>query len=170
MIKIFKLFSFISILFFCGGCNYKAGLTPERNPCRLGVIIKNNSKAIQFTSVFRRIFKEELLKYPDLSLVDPASPNKDFTISLVFESYGLSPESFQALDTISADSFQGKLSVHTSLQNCRYNREFFNEDYLVSASTPRILNPGHVGDRQLKITIARDLSQRIARDLIQALP
>jgi hypothetical protein len=170
MIKIFKSFIILSLFFAFVGCNYKSGLTSELKPCSLGIKIKNNSKAIQFSSVFRRIFKDELLKYPDLSLVDPASSNKDYVISVVLESYGMKPESFQAGDTISAASFQGNLSAHIIVTNSLHNREFLNSNYLVSASSPQTLNVEHVGDRQLQITLARDLSKRIARDLIQILP
>ena len=129
MIKIFKSFIILPLFFACVGCNYKSGLTSELKPCSLGIKIKNNSKAIQFSSVFRRIFKDELLKYPDLSLVDPASSNQDYVISVVLESYGMKPESFQAGDTISAASFQGNLSAHIIVTNSRHNREFLNSNY-----------------------------------------
>lgn len=169
MISFFKL-SVISLLIIAfSGCRYKSGLTPSTKQYSLSISVKNNSKAIQFTAIFRRLLKDELLLYPNLKVVDPSSPKVDHLFEITLENYKVSPESYRSSDSIAAASFQGTLWAETNLIDLTGFSKNLNNTYVSSASSSNLANLKHVSDRQLHIALGKDLSRRISRDLIKNL-
>ena len=169
MISLFKL-SIVSLLIIASsGCRYKPGLSTSIKQYSIGISVKNNSKAIQFTAIFRRLLKDEFLLYPNIKIVDPSSSKADYLFEITLENYKVSPESYRASDSIAAASFQGALWAETNLIDLAGSTKNLNYSYVSSASSSNLANLKHVSDRQLHIALGKDLSRRISRDLIQNL-
>lgn len=153
-------------VFYIAGCNYKTGLTAQSETFSIHLDVMNNSNAIQLTPILHRILKDELTTYPEIKLTGSGEQNIDYNLELIIGNYEVSPESFLSEDTLTANSMRASLGVqikviHQKSKNLILER---NYSFLSASSQSRLFH--HHNDSQLLVTLARDLSNRISRDLV----
>jgi hypothetical protein len=158
------------ILFFLSGCSYKAGLTDESRECSLSLHFKNNSKAIQFTPIVKRIVKDEFFKIPEIKVFGSNTRNRtDYVVKITLSDYRLSPESFQSDDSIVAKSFRARIAVRMLVIKQSNGEKILERDYSFTSASSHTSGLEHQGDSQLQVSLARDIGQKMTRDVIQCI-
>ena len=156
------------ILYFTS-CNYKSGLTKKSENYNIRLDVINNSKAIQLSPVLNRILKDEIAKYPEIKLADSKVEKSDYSVELRLDSYRLSPESYLAEDTLVANSLKANFNVRMKVKDNNSRDIVLERDYSFFAGSSASPFFDHQHDRQLQVYLARDLSKKITRDLMQVL-
>ena len=158
------------ILFLLSGCSYKAGFTDESRECSLSMHFKNNSKAIQFTPIVKRIVKDEFFKIPEIKVFGSnARIRTDYGVKITFSDYRLTPESFQSDDSIVAKSLRARIVARMLVIKQSDGEKILERDYSFTASLSHASGLEHKGDSQLQVSLARDVGQKMARDVIQTI-
>lgn len=157
------------ILFVQLGCKYKAGFTEESKEFSLSLHFKNNSKAIQFTPTVNRIVKDEFLKIPNINVIGSNIRNRtDYVVKITLSDYRLTPESFRYDDSIVAKSFRARIIARMIVIEQSGGKEILDRNYSFTAASSDASGFEHQGDRQLQVSLARDIGQRMTRDVIQS--
>jgi len=155
-----------SILFFSlFGCKYKDGLTEQSKVFSVSLDIKNNSKAIQLSPMLHRIIKDQFIRNPQIKIVNSDFTRPDYSIEIIIANYDTKPESFLDNDTLLANSFKANFEVYMNVYRERSNQLELRKKYLFTTPTTPT-NFDHQDDNQLQVSFARDLSQRLSRDLL----
>lgn len=158
------------ILFLLSGCSYKAGSTDESRECSLSLHFKNNSKAIQFTPIVKRIVKDEFFKIPEIKVFGSNTRNRtDYVVKTILSDYRLSPESFQSDDSIVAKSFRARIAVRMLVIKQSNGEKILERDYSFTSASSHTSGLEHQGDSQLQVSLARDIGQKMTRDVIQCI-
>jgi hypothetical protein len=158
------------ILFLLSGCSYKAGLTDDSKECSLSLHFKNNSKAIQFTPIVKRIVKDEFFKIPEIKVFGSNTRNRtDYVVKITLSDYRLSPESFQSDDSIVAKSFRARIAVRMLVIKQSNGEKILERDYSFTSASSHTSGLEHQGDSQLQVSLARDIGQKMTRDVIQCI-
>ena len=158
------------ILFLLSGCSYKAGSTDESRECSLSLHFKNNSKAIQFTPIVKRIVKDEFFKIPEIKVFGSNMSNRtDYVVKITLSDYRLSPESFQSDDSIVAKSFRARIAVRMLVIKQSNGEKILERDYSFTSASSHTSGLEHLGDSQLQVSLARDIGQKMTRDVIQCI-
>jgi len=158
------------ILFLLSGCSYKAGFTDESRECSLSLHFKNNSKAIQFTPIVKRIVKDEFFKIPEIKVFGSNTRNRtDYVVKIILSDYRLSPESFQSDDSIVAKSFRARIAVRMLVIKQSNGEKILERDYSFTSASSHTSGLEHQGDSQLQVSLARDIGQKMTRDVIQSI-
>ena len=157
------------ILFVQLGCKYKAGFTEESKEFSLSLHLKNNSKAIQFTPTVKRIVKDEFFKIPNINVIGSNIRNRtDYVVKITLSDYRLTPESFRYDDSIVAKSFRARIIARMIVIEQSGGKEILDRNYSFTAASSDASGFEHQGDRQLQVSLARDIGQRMTRDVIQS--
>ena len=165
-----QIFIFLPLLIlYFTSCNYKSGLTKKSENYNIRLDVINNSKAIQLSPVLNRILKDEIAKYPEIKLADSKVEKSDYSVELRLDSYRLSPESYLTEDTLVANSSKANFEVLMKVKDNNSRDIVLERDYSFSAGSSASPFFDHQHDRQLQVYLARDLSKKITRDLMQAL-
>jgi hypothetical protein len=158
------------ILFLLSGCSYKAGSTDGSRECSLSLHFKNNSKAIQFTPIVKRIVKDEFFKIPEIKVFGSNTRNRtDYVVKITLSDYRLSPESFQSDDSIVAKSFRAGIAVRMLVIKQSNGEKILERDYSFTSASSHTSGLEHQGDSQLQVSLARDIGQKMTRDVIQCI-
>ena len=157
------------ILFLQLGCKYKAGFTEESKEFSLSLHFKNNSKAIQFTPTLKRIVKDEFFKIPNIKVIGSNIRNRtDYVVKITLSDYHLTPESFRSDDTIVAKSFRARIVARMIVVEQSGGKEILDRNYSFTAASSDASGFEHQGDRQLHVSLSRDIGKRMTRDVIQS--
>ena len=158
------------ILFLLSGCSYKAGSTDGSRECSLSLHFKNNSKAIQFTPIVKRIVKDEFFKIPEIKVFGSNTRNRtDYVVKITLSDYRLSPESFQSDDSIVAKSFRARIAVRMLVIKQSNGEKILERDYSFTSASSHTSGLERQGDSQLKVSLARDIGQKMTRDVVQCI-
>ena len=161
------LFPWFFIYFLQLGCNYKAGFSDKPRECSLSLHFKNNSKAIQFTPLVKRIVKDEFFKIPKINVFGSNSRNRpDYVVKITFSDYRLTPESFQSDDSIVAKSFRARFFARMQVIEQSAGEKILERDFSFTASSSHASGLEYLADSQLQVSLARDMGQKMARDVI----
>ncbi|MEC8244187.1 MAG: hypothetical protein VX038_05030 [Verrucomicrobiota bacterium] len=158
------------ILFLLSGCSYKAGFTDKTRECSLSLHFKNNSKAIQFTPIVKRIVKDEFFKIPEIKVFGSNTRNRtDYVVKITLSDYRLTPESFQSDDSIVAKSFRARIVAQMLVIKQSDGEKILERDFSFTASSSHTSRLEHLRDSQLQVSLARDMGQKMVRDIIQSI-
>lgn len=163
-----KALFLLSLLAFITGCNYKAGFSEESKDFSLSLHFKNNSKAVQFSPLAKRIVKEEFFRIPDAKVLSQkeSEPN-DYVVKITFSDYRVEPDSFRSSDTIVAQSFRSRIMAHLEVIEQRSGNQVLERNYSFTAASQPSSGLEHQGDRQMQVSLARDIGQRMSRDVME---
>ncbi|MAH25840.1 MAG: hypothetical protein CMI19_02625 [Opitutae bacterium] len=157
------------ILFLQLGCKYKAGFTEESKEFSLSLHFKNNSKAIQITPTLKRIVKDEFFKIPNIKVIGSNLRNRaDYVVKITLSDYRLTPESFRTDDSIVAKSYRARFVARMIVVEQSGGKEILDRNYSFTAASSDASGFEHQGDRQLQVSLSRDIGKRMSRDLIQS--
>ena len=163
-----KIFLLWSLLAYITGCNYQAGFSEESKDFSLSLHFKNNSKAVQFAPLAKRIVREEFLKIPEIQVVSKkeGEPN-DYVVKITFSDYRINPDSFRSSDTIVAQSFRSRIMAHLQVIEENSGNQVLERNYSFTAAFQPSYGFAHQGDRQMQVSLARDIGQRMSRDFLE---
>ena len=163
-----KIFLLWSLLAYITGCNYQAGFSEESKDFSLSLRFKNNSKAVQFAPLAKRIVREEFLKIPEIQVVSKkeGEPN-DYVVKITFSDYRVGSDSFRSSDTIVAQTFRSRMMARMQVIEQKSGHQLLDRNYSFIAATQSGSDFEHQGDRQLQVSLARDMGQRMSRDVLE---
>ena len=157
-----------SFLVFFTGCNYQAGFSEESKEFSLSLHFKNNSKAFQFIPLAKRIVKEEFFRIPEANVFSQkGSEPKDYVVKITFSDYRVGSDSFRSSDTIVAQTFRSRMMARMQVIEQKSGNQLLDRNYSFIAATQSGSDFEHQGDRQLQVSLARDMGQRMSRDVLE---
>ena len=82
--------------------------------------------------------------------------------------YRLTPESFRSDDSIVAKSYRARIVARMIVVEQSGGKELLDRNYYFNAASSDASGFEHQVDRQLQVSLSRDIGKRMSRDIIQS--
>ena len=112
--------------------------------------------------------KEEFFRIPEANVFSQkGSEPKDYVVKITFSDYRVGSDSFRSSDTIVAQTFRSRMMARMQVIEQKSGNQLLDRNYSFIAATQSGSDFEHQGDRQLQVSLARDMGQRMSRDVLE---